>query len=151
MLSIYIVCIGKLRERYLKEACDEYAKRLSKYCKLHIVELPDEKIPDKASSATIADIKEKECNNIISHLPKDSYLICLDLKGKQLSSEEFANTIDTLSLIGGSLGITTRLLGKCQQSLCFSKMTFPHPLIRVFLLEQLFRGFKISHGETYHK
>ena len=159
MITINIICIGKLREQFLKDATNEYSKRLSKYCKLHIIELPDEKIPDKLNLAIADEIKEKECNNIIKHIPKDSFLIGLDLKGKQLSSEEFAKYIDTLSLttssitfiIGGSLGITTKLLNMCRQSLCFSKMTFPHQLIRIFLLEQIFRGFKISNNETYHK
>ncbi len=159
MLTINIICIGKLREQYLKDAIEEYSKRLSKYCKLNIIELPDEKIPDKATEKECKIIKEKECSNIMKHIPKDSYLICLDLKGKQLSSEEFAKTIDTLSLttssisfiIGGSLGITTNLLEMCNNSISFSKLTFPHQLIRVFLLEQIFRSFKILNGETYHK
>ena len=159
MLTINIICIGKLREQYLKDAIEEYSKRLSKYCKLNIIELPDEKIPDKATEKECEIIKEKECSNIMKHIPKDSYLICLDLKGKQLSSEEFAKTIDTLSLttssisfiIGGSLGITTNLLEMCNNSISFSKLTFPHQLIRVFLLEQIFRSFKILNGETYHK
>ncbi len=159
MLTINIICIGKLKEQYLKDAVTEYSKRLSKYCKLNIIELPDEKIPDKINPSTIVEIKEKECNNIIKHIPKDSYPICLDLKGKELSSEELAKSIDTLSfmtssisfIIGGSLGITTQLLNICKQSLCFSKLTFPHQLIRIFLLEQIFRSFKILNGETYHK
>lgn len=159
MLTINIVCIGKIKETFFKDAIEEYSKRLSKYCKLNIIELPDEKIPNKINSSIINNIKEKECNNIISHIPKDSYLICLDLKGKELSSEEFSKELDTLSLmtssitfvIGGSLGITTELLSLSKQSICFSKMTFPHQLIRVFLLEQLFRGFKISNNETYHR
>lgn len=159
MITINIICVGKIKEQYLKEAINEYSKRLSKYCKLHIIELPDEKIPNKLNEAIIKEIKEKECNNIIRHIPKDSYPICLDLKGKELTSEQFAQNIDTLSfitssityIIGGSLGVTKALLDECQQSVCFSKMTFPHQLIRVFLLEQLFRAFKISNDETYHK
>ena len=159
MLTINIICIGKIKESFFKDAINEYSKRLSKYCKLNIIELPDEKIPDKINQSIIDNIKEKECNNIISHIPKDTYLICLDLKGKELSSEEFSKKLDTLSLmtssitfvIGGSLGITTKLLSLSKKSICFSKMTFPHQLIRVFLLEQLFRGFKISNNETYHR
>ena len=159
MLTINIICIGKIKEKFFKDAINEYSKRLSKYCKLNIIELPDEKIPDKINQSIIDNIKEKECNNIISHLPKDTYLICLDLKGKELSSEEFSKELDTLSfmtssitfVIGGSLGITTKLLSLSKKSICFSKMTFPHQLIRVFLLEQLFRGFKISNNETYHR
>ena len=159
MLTINIICIGKIKESFFKDAINEYSKRLSKYCKLNIIELPDEKIPDKINQSIIDNIKEKECNNIISHIPKDTYLICLDLKVKELSSEEFSKELDTLSLmtssitfvIGGSLGITTKLLSLSKKSICFSKMTFPHQLIRVFLLEQLFRGFKISNNETYHR
>ena len=159
MLTINIICVGKIKETYLKDAIQEYSKRLTKYCKLNITELPDEKIPDKINPTIINEIKEKECSNIIRHIPKDTFLICLDLKGKELSSEEFAKNIDTLSfttssitfIIGGSLGVTSQLLNMCKQSLCFSKMTFPHQLIRVFLLEQIFRAFKISNGETYHR
>lgn len=159
MLTINIICIGKIKEIYLKNAIQEYSKRLTKYCKLNIIELPDEKIPDKINPTIINEIKEKECSNIIRHISKDTFPVCLDLKGKELSSEEFSKTIDTLSLttssitfiIGGSLGLTSQLINMCKQSLCFSKMTFPHQLIRVFLLEQIFRAFKISNGETYHR
>ena len=104
-------------------------------------------------------VKTKECNNILNHLKKDSYIIALDLKGKQFSSEEFSKNLEEISMenshitfiIGGSLGLTDELLNKCNQKICFSKMTFPHQLIRVFLLEQIFRAFKISNGETYHR
>ena len=154
MLTINIVCVGKI-----KDAINEYSKRLSRYCKLNIIEVPDEKIPEKSNSTISEEIKEKECLNISNHLPKDTYTICLDLKGKEFSSEEFSKNIETLSLItssitfiiGGSLGVTTNLRNSCKQSICFSKMTFPHQLIRVFLLEQIYRAFKISNGETYHK
>lgn len=159
MLNIQIICIGKIKESYLKMAIDEYSKRLSKYCKLEIIELPDEKIPDKLNYNLSNEIKNKECSNIINHLKKSSYKIALDLKGKQLTSEEFSDKIQNISLInsnitfiiGGSLGLTKDLLDICQESICFSKMTFPHQLIRVFLLEQIFRGFKIANNETYHR
>ena len=159
MLNINIVCIGKIKENYLKDAINEYSKRLRKYCKLNILELPDEKIPDKLNESISQEIKAKESNNILNHIKKDSYIICLDLKGKEFSSEEFSKNIDNLSLqtsnitfvIGGSLGLSEDILKKAHQKICFSKMTFPHQLIRVFLLEQIFRGFKISHGETYHR
>ncbi len=159
MLTINIICVGKLKEKYLKEAVEEYSKRLSKYCKLNIIELPDEKIPDKINDAIIEEIKKKECSNIIRHISKDTYKICLDLRGKELTSEQFSENITTLSLmtssityiIGGSMGVTQELINICDKSICFSKMTFPHQLIRVFLLEQIFRGFKIANGETYHK
>lgn len=159
MLTINIVCVGKLKEKFFKDAVEEYSKRLSKYCKLNIIELPDEKIPNNASETVFEDIKNKECNNILTHLKKDSYIICLDLKGKEFSSEQFSEKLDSLSMIsssitfviGGTLGLTKELLKESNEQICFSKMTFPHQLIRVFLLEQLFRAFKISHGETYHR
>lgn len=159
MLNIQIICVGKLKEKYLKEAIQEYTKRLSRYCKLDILELPDEKISDKLNDTLSNEIKTKECNNILNHIKKDSYVIALDLSGKMLSSEDFSEQIDKISMesshitfvIGGSLGLTNEFLNSCQQKLCFSKMTFPHQLIRVFLLEQIFRAFKISNGETYHR
>lgn len=159
MLHINIVCIGKLKEKYLKDAIDEYSKRLSKYCNLNIIELLDEKIPNSNSDKLLYEIKSKECEKIASHIKKDSYLIALDLSGKQYSSEEFSKKIDNISLnysnitiiIGGSLGMTEQFLCTVNEKICFSKMTFPHQLIRVFLLEQLFRAFKISNNETYHK
>lgn len=159
MLNIQIVCIGKIKESYLKSATNEYSKRLSKYCKLSIIELPDEKIPDKLNENLSNEIKSKECKNILNHLKKDSYIIALDLTGKQFSSENFSLEIEKISMInssitfiiGGSLGLNNELLNNCNQKICFSKMTFPHQLIRVFLLEQLFRSFKISNNETYHR
>ena len=159
MLNINIVCIGKIKENYLKDAINEYSKRLRKYCKLNILELPDEKIPDKLNESISQEIKAKESNNILNHIKKDSYIICLDLKGKEFSSEEFSKNIDNLSLqtsnitfvIGGSLGLSDDILKKAHQKICFSKMTFPHQLIRVFLLQQLFRAFKIQNHEIYHR
>ena len=159
MLTLNILCIGKIKEDFFKSAINEYSKRLSKYCKLNIVELPDEKIPDKLNINMTEQIKEKESNNIINHLPKDTYIICLDLTGKEYSSENFSSKLENLSqitsnitfVIGGSLGIHKNLLNKANEKICFSKMTFPHQLIRIFLLEQIFRAFKISNGETYHR
>lgn len=159
MLTINIICIGKIKEKFFKDAIDEYSKRLTKYCKLNIIELPDEKIPDKTNLNIENEIKTKECNNIINHIKKDSYIICLDLKGKDFSSEQFSKNIENISMqssqitfiIGGSLGLTDKLLNLSNQKICFSKMTFPHQLIRIFLLEQIFRAFKISNGETYHR
>lgn len=159
MLTINIVCIGKLKEKFFKDAVDEYSKRLSRYCKLNIIELPDEKIPDKINDSIIHDIKQKECNNIITHIKKDSYIIALDLSGKEFTSENFSKKIEDLSMttsnitfvIGGSLGLNEDILKISNEKICFSKMTFPHQLIRIFLLEQVFRGFKISNNETYHR
>lgn len=159
MLTIEIICIGKIKEKYLQEAMSEYCKRLSKYCKLNITELADEKIPDKVNVNLSNQIKEKECSKILSHIRKDSFIIALDLKGTQFSSENFSKKIDEISMenshitfiIGGSLGLTSNLLSSCNLKISFSKMTFPHQLFRVLLLEQIFRAFKISNGETYHK
>lgn len=159
MINIDIVCIGKIKEDYLKCAINEYSKRLSKYCNLKFIELADEKLPDKLNTSIINEIKQKECNRIMQHIKKDSYIICLDLKGKELSSCDFSKKIDDIGLnfnshitfvIGGTLGLTEDVLNLSNEKLCFSKMTFPHQLIRIFLLEQLFRAFKISRNETYH-
>ena len=159
MLSINIICIGKIKENFFKDAINEYSKRLSKYCNLNIIELSDEKLPSKLNDKIIDNIKNIEGKKILSHLKKDSYKICLDLHGKQFSSEEFSSKIDSISLnynssitfiIGGTLGISSEVLNYADEKICFSKMTFPHQLIRVFLLEQLFRAFKISNNETYH-
>ena len=160
MLHINIICVGKIKETFFKDAISEYSKRLSKYCILNILELPDEKIPNNASEKELLLIKEKESKNIINQLKKDSYIICLDLKGKQYSSEDFSEKIKNISLnynssitfiIGGSLGISQELLNISNELISFSKMTFPHQLFRVFLLEQIYRGFKIINNENYHK
>ena len=160
MLHINIICVGKIKEQYLKDAINEYSKRLSKYCSLNILELTDEPVPNNLNDKISKNIKQAESNNIISHLKKDSYIICLDLKGKQYTSEAFSQKLDNISLnyssnitfiIGGTLGMSDELLNKANECICFSKMTFPHQLIRVFLLEQLFRAFKISNNETYHR
>ena len=159
MLSINIICIGKIKEPFFKDAITEYSKRLSKYCNLHIIELQDERLPNNINNSIIESIKYKESKKIISSLKKDSYIICLDLNGKQISSEDFSKKIDSISLnysssitfvIGGTLGIHKDILDFCNEQICFSKMTFPHQLIRIFLLEQIFRAFKISNNETYH-
>ena len=159
MLNINIICVGKIKEHYLKDAIQEYSKRLSRYCKLSITELPDEKIPEKLNKNISNEIKSKECINITNHIKHDSYIFSLDLNGSEFSSENFSSKIQNISLkkshitfiIGGSLGLTNDLLNKSDELICFSKMTFPHQLIRVFILEQLFRAFKIANGETYHR
>lgn len=159
MLHIDIICVGKIKEKYLKDAISEYLKRLSKYCVINIIEIQDEKIPSNLNESISFEIKNKECNSILSHIKKGSYIISLDLKGKQYSSEEFSKKLTDISLynsnitiiIGGSLGLVSDLLLKSNELICFSKMTFPHQLIRLFLLEQLFRAFKISNNEVYHR
>lgn len=159
MLNVNIVCVGKLKEGYLKGAVDEYSKRLSKYCNLNFIEIADEKLPNKINNSIIDEIKDKEGNKILNAIKKDSYVIALDLHGKQFTSEEFSEKIENITvrgfssitfIIGGTLGIMDEILNKSNELICFSKMTFPHQLIRVFLLEQLFRAFKISNNETYH-
>lgn len=159
MLNINIICVGKIKENYLKDAITEYSKRLSKFCNLNIIELQDEKLPNKLNNSIINEIKNKECSKIIQSIKKDSYIICLDLKGKEFSSEDFSKKIENIALnfnssitfiIGGTLGLNQEILSMADEKICFSKMTFPHQLIRVFLLEQLFRAFKISNNETYH-
>lgn len=159
MLNISIICVGKLKETYLKDALAEYSKRLQKYCNLTITELQDEKLPNKLNESIIQEIKNRECNKIMQAIKKDSYVFCLDLRGKEFSSEEFSKKLEDIALnenshitfiIGGTLGLNEDILKMANEKVCFSKMTFPHQLIRVFLLEQLFRAFKISKGETYH-
>lgn len=160
MVHINIICVGKIKEQYLRDAINEYSKRLTKYCSLTITELLDEKIPNNPSEKEIELIKNKEGQNILSQIKKDTYLICLDLKGKQYTSEEFSNKLNEISLnfnssitfvIGGSLGISNEILSKANELISFSKMTFPHQLFRVFLLEQIYRAFKITNNENYHK
>lgn len=159
-MNITIITVGKLKEKYLKDAIDEYSKRLSRYCKLDIIELPDEKTPDNASPREEEVIKEKEGQNILSKIKDNMFVIAMDLGGKQLSSEEFSYYIDNLGvtgnsniafIIGGSLGISKAILNRANYKLCFSKMTFPHQLFRVMLLEQIYRSFRIIKGEPYHK
>lgn len=158
MLHINIVCIGKIKETYLKNAIIEYSKRLSKYCMLRIIELNDEPIPNNASMADEEKIIEVESLKLQNALPKGCNIL-LDLQGKEYSSTEFASKIESLQLtnstlnfiIGGSLGTSQGLRNICQERICFSKMTFPHQLMRVFLLEQIYRSFKIINNEKYHK
>ena len=159
MIHIDIVCVGKIRESYLKDAISEYSKRLSKYCVLNIVELPDEKLPNKLNDSLALEVKQKESNSILSHIKKDSYVIALDLRGQEFDSVSFSQKMTKLSInnssitfiIGGSLGLSEKVLSSCNEKLCFSKLTFPHQLIRIFLLEQIYRSFKIANNETYHK
>ena len=162
MLNIKIICIGKVKENSLKSLINEYEKRISKYAKLEIIELDDEKIPQNSSDAIEEQVKITESNKIIDKLKKypNADVILLDLKGKSYSSEEFTQKIDYIQtysnsniifVIGGSLGMSQELLNMYSDKICFSKMTFPHQLIRLFLLEQIFRAFKILNNETYHK
>ena len=148
MLSITVLCVGKIKENFFKSAIDEYSKRLSKYCKLDILELPDEKIPDNANNKIEELIKLKESDNILNHIKKDSYVICLDLKGKEYSSYDLSKHIDELKLftsnitfiIGGSLGLHKNILSFANESICFSKMTFPHQQIYNDFVEKIIKN-----------
>ena len=156
---IRIITIGKIKEDYLKKAIDEYQKRLSRFTKLEIIELKDEVIPDNSSDAIIDKVKTTEGNSILSKI-KDDYVIALDLRGEMIDSVEFSHKIEDLNskgiskitfVIGGSLGLSDDVIKKADYKLSFSKMTFPHQLFRVILLEQIYRAYKIMNNETYHK
>jgi len=159
-MNITIICVGKIKEKYLKSAIDEYTKRLSRYCKLNIIELGDERTPDNASVKEEILIKEKEGEAILKNIKDSMFAIALELKANMLSSEELSEYMRDLGIrgesniafiIGGSLGLSKPVLGRANYKLCFSKMTFPHQLFRVMLLEQVYRGFRIISGEPYHK
>lgn len=160
MINIRIICVGDLKESYLKEMQTEYVKRLSRYCKLDIITLKDEKLPQNLNDGNIQIIKEKEGNLILSKLiTPNSYTFILDETGKQYSSVELSQKIDKVMtcgnstinfVIGGSLGLSTNIKHYGNETISFSKLTFPHQLIRMFLLEQIFRSFKILNNETYH-
>ena len=159
-MNISVITVGKLKERYFKEAVEEYSTRLSKYCKLDIIEVPDEKAPENLSPAQELMVIQKEGQGILKHIKEDAYVIALAIKGKQLSSEGLADFINDLGIkgrsniafvIGGSLGLSDEVLKRADYKLSFSPMTFPHQLMRVVLLEQVYRGFRIIKGEPYHK
>lgn len=159
-MKITIITVGKLKEKYLKDAIAEYSKRLSKYCKLEIIEVADEKTPDNASDTMENAIRDKEADRILKYLKDDAYVITLEIGGKMLSSEEFADKINNLGIqgkshimfiIGGSIGLGKAVMEKSDYALSFSKMTFPHQLMRVILLEQIYRGYRIIMGQPYHK
>ena len=159
-MKISIITVGKIKEKYLKDAIAEYSKRLSKYCKLEIIEVADEKTPDNASEVVEDQIRSKEAERILKHVKDDAFVITLEINGKQLTSEELAGKINTLGIqghshiifiIGGSIGLGTEVLKKSNFALSFSKMTFPHQLMRVILLEQVYRSYRIINGEPYHK
>ena len=159
-MRITLVTVGRIKEAFYEDAVAEYTKRLSRYCKLEIVELADEKTPDGASEALEDQIRAKEGERILAHLKEDAYVIALSIPGKQLSSEELAAKLDQLGVsgvsriqlvIGGSLGLDPRVLARADYELSFSRMTFPHQLMRVILLEQLYRSYRIINHQPYHK
>ncbi|MCT4583839.1 MAG: 23S rRNA (pseudouridine(1915)-N(3))-methyltransferase RlmH [Peptostreptococcaceae bacterium] len=159
-MNIDIVCVGKIKEKYIKLGIDEFSKRLSKYCKLNIIEVPDEKAPENLSLKEEIMIKDKEGQKILSKMKDNSYVVTLEIKGKMLSSEDLASKMQDLMVsgnsrvsfvIGGSLGLSDDVLKRSNMGISFSKMTFPHQLMRLILLEQVYRGFRIMKGEPYHK
>jgi 23S rRNA (pseudouridine1915-N3)-methyltransferase len=159
-MNISIISVGKLKEKYLKDGIDEYKKRLSRYCSIDIIEVMDEKAPESLSLKEEQQIKEREGQSILKHVKDSAYVVCLDLKGKMLSSEELSEFLGDLGvsgnsniafIIGGSLGLSKEVLDRANYKLCFSKMTFPHQLMRLILLEQVYRGFRILKNEPYHK
>lgn len=159
-MKITIIAVGKVKEKYYRDAVAEYAKRLAKYCRFEIIEVEDEKTPDKASVALETQIKEKEAERILKHLKEDAHLVTLEIQGKKLDSVAFADTIGKLAtygtshiqfVIGGSLGLHESVSKRSDLKLSFSDMTFPHQLMRVILAEQIYRSYRIISGEPYHK
>lgn len=159
-MKITIYAIGFLKESYWKEAVLEYRKRLSAYCQLEIVEIPDVACKQDASAKEEEEVKRKEGEKVLARLKGGDYLIALDLRGKQFDSPSFAKHLEEKFalaganlhfVIGGSLGLSKELLERANESICFGAMTFPHQLARVMLLEQLYRAFRINRGEPYHK
>lgn len=159
-MNISIITVGKLKEKYLKQGIDEYVKRLSAYAKMDIIEVADEKAPEVLSDAEMIQVKEKEGERILSKIGQDTYVIALAINGKMKSSEALAADIDKLAtygksklafIIGGSLGLSDTVLNRADEKLSFSNMTFPHQLMRLILVEQIYRSFRINRNEPYHK
>ena len=159
-MKITVVCVGKLKEEYWKEAIKEYSKRLSRYCQLAINDVDEVKAPDSPSESEKLLVIRGEGENILKQIKQDSFVIALDVKGNKLSSELLAEKISDLGIkgrsnlvfiIGGSMGLSKAVLDRADFALSFSDMTFPHQMMRVILLEQIYRAFKINNNETYHK
>jgi 23S rRNA (pseudouridine1915-N3)-methyltransferase len=159
-VNISIITIGKLKEKYLKQGIEEYLKRLSSYAKVEIIELTDEKAPENLSESEMEQVKQKEGERILAKISDDTHVIALAINGKQKSSEELAKEIDSLAtygkskiafVIGGSLGLSSEVMKRSNAALSFSKMTFPHQLMRLVLVEQIYRAFRIIRNEPYHK
>lgn len=159
-MQITIVTVGKLKEKYLLQGINEYMKRLAPYAKVQIIELSDEKAPENLSNAEMEQVKNKEGERILSNIKQEQYVIALAIEAQMLSSERLAAKLDSLALygnsnivfiIGGSLGLSQGVISRADLLISFSKMTFPHQLMRLILLEQVYRAFKINRGEPYHK
>ena len=159
-MNINIIAVGKTKEKYIQEGIKEFSKRLSRYCNLKIIEVGDEKAPEKLSDKEMEAIKEKEGLKILSKIPQNSFIISLEIQGIEISSEDLSKkmedimvggTNDITFLIGGSLGLSNEVRNRSDFKLSFSKMTFPHQLMRLILLEQVYRAWKIMKNEPYHK
>ncbi|MCI8750385.1 MAG: 23S rRNA (pseudouridine(1915)-N(3))-methyltransferase RlmH [Lachnospiraceae bacterium] len=159
-MKITILAVGKLKEKYFTSAVQEYSKRLGRYCKLEIIETADEKTPDNASTNEGNIIRAKEAGRLKKYIKDDAYVIALAINGKQMPSEGFADKLDKLGIrgishiifiIGGSTGLDSSILEMADEEISFSLMTFPHQLMRVILLEQVYRAYRIINGEPYHK
>jgi 23S rRNA (pseudouridine1915-N3)-methyltransferase len=159
-VNISVVTVGKLKEKYLKMGIDEYLKRLNSYAKVEFIEVADEKAPEELSELEMIQVKQKEGERILAKIGQDTYVIALAINGKMQSSEELADTLDKLAtygkskiafIIGGSLGLSEEVLKRANEHLSFSKMTFPHQLMKLILVEQIYRAYRINRGEPYHK
>ena len=159
-MNIRLITVGRVKEKFFTEAVAEYSKRLSRYCTLTVAEVPDEPTPENAADSVKAEIMRREGIRILKHVRDSDYVIALAIEGKQRTSEELAEHLNDLAIggrstidfiIGGSLGLAPEVMSRSDEALSFSKMTFPHPLMRVILLEQIYRGFMILNNRTYHK
>ena len=159
-MNVKILCVGKIKEKFYRDAIDEYSKRLSKYCSINVVEVSDEKTAENASPTEIDIIKDKEGERLLKHIGDRDYVIALAILGKQYDSVAFSKYIEDLGIqgkssivfvIGGSLGLSDNVLARANSQISFSKMTFPHQLMRVILLEQIYRAMRIAKNEPYHK
>ena len=159
-MKITIIAVGKVKEKFYRDALAEYGKRRGKYCRLEVVEVEDEKTPDKAGEALELQIKEKEAQRILKYVKEDAYLITLEIEGRKMDSVSFAKKLEKLAtygtshiqfVIGGSLGLHDMVSARADEKISFSDMTFPHQLMRILLEEQIYRGYRIICGEPYHK
>lgn len=159
-MNINVVAVGKIKEKYIQDGIKEFSKRLSRYCNLNIIEVADEKAPENLSDKEMKAIKDKEGERILAKIPQNSFIISLEIKGREISSEELSKKMEDIMisginditfLIGGSLGLSNEVVAMSNYKLSFSKMTFPHQLMRLILLEQVYRGWRIMKNEPYHK
>ena len=157
-MNITVLCVGKIKEKYFTDAINEYKKRMSRFGKFEIIEIPDEKIPDRASEKEMSAIKDKEGKAILTKL-KSGYVVAMCIEGTEVSSEQLADKISAVSMtssnitfiIGGSLGLSDEVKNRSDVRMSFGRITLPHQLMRVVLCEQIYRAFKIINNESYHK